>query len=106
MILCKSLRLLAVGLLPAAVVGQAAALFQAQQACRAGRLCSEVKQVQIGTLALVQLGDPPPGQRWRHVHVHVSMLLHNRAVDHENIFSAPTSMAAVSIWYAEAHLSE
>lgn len=62
--------------------------------------------MQIGILPLVQPGDPPPVQRWRHVHVHVLMLLHNRAVDHENIFSAPTGMAAVSIWNAEAHLSE
>lgn len=64
-------------------------LFKASLACKARRLCSEVKQAQIGTLALVQLGDPPPGQIWRCVHMHVLMLLHNHAVDHETSFELP-----------------
>lgn len=42
-----------------AVVFRAAALFQARQACKVRMLRSEVKEVQTGTLALVQLGGPP-----------------------------------------------
>ena len=43
----------------------------------------KVKQAQIGTLALVQLGDPPPGNKRRCAHLHVQMLLHNDTFDYE-----------------------
>lgn len=76
-------------LLHAAVVCRAAVLFQAKQACKVRMLGSEVKEGQIGTLALVQLGDPPPRQIWRCVHTHVLMLLHNHGVDHETSFQLP-----------------
>lgn len=65
------------------LVCRAAALFNTK------RGSSEVKEAQIGTLALVQLGNPPPGQIGRCVHMHVLMLLHNHAVDHETSLQLP-----------------
>lgn len=71
-------------------------------------LRSEVKEGQIGTLALVQLGDPPPRQIWRWVRTLVLMLLHNHAVDRETSFAAPAGVCVfvcvISIWNAVAHL--
>lgn len=78
MCVCFLSRLLPVGSLHAAVVchAAAAALFKPKQACGVSRLRSEVKEdAQIGTLALVQLGDPARLRIWKCVCMHMLMLM-------------------------------